>query len=469
MRKPYLIDASPEPHMLDSLINTKVYWPEAFGELIDNALDQGATKIDIHISDDSVSVIDNGAGCSDLSAMIRLGYHRNTSTTKLGRYGVGLKNVAIALGERLDIESIRDDVKRCAGVHWPTIIDSGCWNSIQATEESAKGNGTRVSISQLRGFAPKGSANIPQIQFTFSPALSAGVKIAWSELGQLSKLKPWMPPKMSRVIQNSENDSSGIGFSLTAGLVDSTCDGPFILRYKHRIIGTTSEPCKRLYPSKKFLGIVDLHGKWPLLKHKDGLRDSSPEANWLYDSLYSICESLLMELHKEGDVVELNEIAAELENAFADITGKARRRKQSGESDSVSPKETPRKTRKASRVSGEGNVLEDSDRPKGKGFNIKYEALDANTVGNVTANKVSMNIVLNEKHPIVAKFRTSKDTFSLQHIAAVLLCHHQSQPSNADQMLLQFEVEKSSDLFASLYSQIMEKIVESESLKSAAR
>jgi hypothetical protein len=340
MKRTFQIDSSPATHVLDSLMHTKIHWPEAFSELVDNSLDQGATKVTIETFEQGVAVIDNGAGCNDLSAMLRLGSHRNTATTKLGRYGVGLKNVALGLGDRLDIESTTGGVMRSASVHWPSLRDSGCWSRIDGEEVDVKtATGTRVQISQFHGPSPYRLKCMNAIGFTFAPALLKGVKIAWVEDGVALAIEPWRTPKMSNVIECFDEREDGIGFTLRAGIVGSTERGPFVISYQHRIIGTTSEPCKRLYPSKKFLGIVELHGKWPLLKHKDGLKDSE-ESNWLYESLHAICSPLLTQLHKEGDAVELNEIAAELEGAFAAITGKATRRSIRVDNEAIDPKGT---------------------------------------------------------------------------------------------------------------------------------
>src|SRR5262245_6548422 len=77
--------------------NDQVTLGVAAGEFFDNSFDAGASEIRIDVEADSLTICDNGKGCSEPSAFTGFGDHRHQVGTKLGRYGLGGKFSAIAL------------------------------------------------------------------------------------------------------------------------------------------------------------------------------------------------------------------------------------------------------------------------------------------------------------------------------------------------------------------------------------
>jgi len=85
-------------------------------ELIDNAIDGGATEVAIvfHSGDvllESIAVHDNGSGMSQakMEEVLRLGGHAAHSEKNIGRYGMGLKEGSFANGDTAVIVSKRSD------------------------------------------------------------------------------------------------------------------------------------------------------------------------------------------------------------------------------------------------------------------------------------------------------------------------------------------------------------------------
>ena len=455
MKKTFSIDGSPETHILDSFMNSKVTYPEALSELIDNSFDQSANNVEIVLNGQSVIVSDDGNGCSNLQSMLRMGSHTRTATTKLGRYGVGLKNVSLALGELLEIKTRQSGTQLKASVDWPKLRDSGNWSEIKGEEqETDLKNGTDITISQLHSSIFKFQFIISAIAFNFAPALWSGKVIHVKTDKTETKVTPWEIPEMSSLIEMEDTHPTGVGYRVRAGIVDQNLKEPFILSYEHRIIAGTSEPCGALSSSDRFMGFVELFGKWPFLKHKDGLRDCA-ETEWLYESLFSVCEPILRNLHKQGDEVELSEIASELQTQFGHLFRNPKRPGTSNQKGSTSPRNTDRKVKEAEVVgTEEGDVSGKANKLK-RGFNLRYANLEKGHIGKVNVNKKRVEITLNKKHKLIEHYRSKQNRkLELKHISVTLLCHQQSIVKDPKQMLLKLEGESSDSKFIELYSSL---------------
>ena len=80
-------------------------------ELIDNALDAGATKVNVQIKHKNLIVKDNGCGIQDIKSALQLGTSVKEGNS-IGKYGVGLNNAAAALTNaqgQLRVESVAID------------------------------------------------------------------------------------------------------------------------------------------------------------------------------------------------------------------------------------------------------------------------------------------------------------------------------------------------------------------------
>ena len=97
------MNLTPSVESLAAQLASTISWSKGIGELIDNALDAGASKIDIVFHGKSVVVQDNGLGCCDLSVILTPGKRVDLSSAKkgihtLGRYGVGAQDAMVGLG-----------------------------------------------------------------------------------------------------------------------------------------------------------------------------------------------------------------------------------------------------------------------------------------------------------------------------------------------------------------------------------
>jgi hypothetical protein len=121
---------APDPAYLYALVNQNLTWRDALSELVDNSFDAGATRVEVIFEGKTLRVRDDGEGVEDIGRMLTLGHHTRGARTRLGRYGVGLKDAAIWLAPSLDIHTIRGlagTVSQCV-VNWDQLAKSLDWN-----------------------------------------------------------------------------------------------------------------------------------------------------------------------------------------------------------------------------------------------------------------------------------------------------------------------------------------------------
>lgn len=425
----HTLDITPLPHLIVSQTKTDISYPEAISEFVDNSLDAGANLISIEIKPDSLTIKDNGRGCGDLRDMLTLGAHRKSEKTKLGRYGVGAKNAACGLGGVLRIASVQDRILRTAEIDWNALEQ---WNRVSATEEDTnQDNGTIVSVWQLYRTRCEHQRVIDRVSYNFAPAIWAGKHILIND----QPCSGWTIPDLSNAITGEAEYSDELSFRVRAGIVDRNTRDPFIISYEHRIICGTCEPCIAYRPSSKFLAFVELFGKWPLLKHKDGVKDS-PEAAWLYSELHDICEPLLRQIQQQSESVELEKMSSEFEDAILEAMGTAKRPNRNGSKREDSEKETDRVVREAKIVDGPGAVKQRGRTGSRRGFDLSFDAFEGNQIGRIDVNAKRVSVRLNQNHPTIQRFSKDRvDRLALYSIAAALLCNHQTTEGSLQKVL----------------------------------
>ncbi|MGP6220988.1 ATP-binding protein [Caldiplasma sukawensis] len=98
--------------LLDSIRNMRYDFSRAVADLVDNSIQAGATKIDIHMffisgQDSRVLIADNGRGMSqeELTEAMRLGTRRDYEKGELGRFGMGLKTASLSQCRNITVAS----------------------------------------------------------------------------------------------------------------------------------------------------------------------------------------------------------------------------------------------------------------------------------------------------------------------------------------------------------------------------
>lgn len=102
--------------------NRKFSWSQAIGELIDNAVGNGAANVRIRFTPHHVEIVDDGVGCDaeKLAAMVSFGWHLEDDRVNnpVSRFGMGAKHAFVWAGGPTHIYSKRDGEYRAYHVDW---------------------------------------------------------------------------------------------------------------------------------------------------------------------------------------------------------------------------------------------------------------------------------------------------------------------------------------------------------------
>ena len=106
-----MMDISPRPRFLYSVRAERGDVVRLCSEAVDNSFDAGARNVVIAISRQEISFVDDGIGVAlkNFPALFTLGDHAQLTSTKLGRFGVGITSQAINVANEMSVRSISAD------------------------------------------------------------------------------------------------------------------------------------------------------------------------------------------------------------------------------------------------------------------------------------------------------------------------------------------------------------------------
>ncbi len=289
------MNISPGPALLNSLRTQSLQWKTVLGELIDNSFDAGATRVEIVFGPKrQIEVKDNGLGCDDIEAMLTLGRHYRQPTTRLGRYGVGLKDAACWLWGVTNIVTIKKGVRRVCRVDWAKLASAAEWYVPDPEQEQARDEpGTCLVFRNIARNLPNDPlALMRELSYTFTPGLLQGRQIVF----RFPKKKPltatpYALPPLDDVVQD-EFLVNGRGVKIHVGIVKEGHPNEhpgFAFCHHHRVITTTALGCGGLSPAR-IAGQVWLDNSWSISRNKDELVDGQDE---LSEALFSRLRPML--------------------------------------------------------------------------------------------------------------------------------------------------------------------------------
>jgi len=316
------IDTTPGPGFIRSIRadNQPKYWG-LIGEGVDNAFDAGAEKIRILLEKEFIEIADDGAGVTRdrVLAMVKLGQHGEMTTTRLGRYGVGIKYQSISAGDLFIVESVSADGKLQVRANWGAAIKSDQWPKPvpkwTPVEKKFK-TGTTIRIENLL-WKPPTEKDVDtvreKLQGWFYPAIEMGAEIILNGELLSALIEPEITDGVSGEIYLEKNKYALVRGGILAGENKKSRNWGINLTYKHRAIKAQSSfGCGSYSGHRGLFARVDLHGSWGLSRFKDDLSDNDDEEleNRTHEILKPIlekCYSATMDLRAETMEALLNE------------------------------------------------------------------------------------------------------------------------------------------------------------------
>jgi Histidine kinase-, DNA gyrase B-, and HSP90-like ATPase len=338
-------DITPKTDMLESVRVDRGSYSALLAEGVDNSKDAGATRIILKLDPDLIQIQDNGIGITrdrEL-ALFTLGDHAAMPTTKLGRYGIGIKYHIIAAGNTIEVRSVSIDGEMKHTQNWQHMIDLKRWEIEDPKWKPPNGHkhGTDIKIRNLRWKPRPGPKDVKtareELALMFYPALDAGLKIDLNGESLLALREP----EMTDIVEDDIWISDGKGAHVRGGLIQKTtllCGIDLI--YEHRVIMSNST-----FGSGSYMGTshmfarVDLIGPWQLRRFKDGLADNDePE---LRQKVEAILRPVLEKCFTHQMEIKIDEITDLVDEMLAGAFKSAKRRREEKKDNPPEPDRNP--------------------------------------------------------------------------------------------------------------------------------
>lgn len=291
-------EGTPIPPTVDSIVaeinRENMKWEAALGDLIDNSLDAGATRVLITITTrgkkSRVDVRDNGDGCAEPHRMLQQGYStKKGKRGMVGRYGVGLKHASFyvcGMEGTTTITTKAGGSTRMATVRWGDVVRSGQWRippvvTLQDSDAAIAlldGRGTTVEFDGDRRWLSSDDTKklLERFGFVFSPALRQGRQIEFVINGKRHPLAPPKDPVWAESLQFEAVVGSRKAL-VRAGIkspTDTSGRCGMSYSYGHRVIIQDESDGLGPYSRNGFAGLVELDEHWDLGQNKLSVTDS---------------------------------------------------------------------------------------------------------------------------------------------------------------------------------------------------
>lgn len=309
------MNISPDVNLLRSLRGERIDYGVLIGEGVDNAFDADATSINIFFSDEEIEFRDNGRGITQdhIEKLFSLGAHGPMPTTRLGRFGIGIKTHAVRVGDILSVDSTSVDGRVRAHCDWRQVLKSRAWEAPDPRwSPVAVGSltETRITIASLRPGAPKFSLDkcFDDLAMRFYPAIAEGRQIIVNGMA----VPLLSDPPMTDIVEQELVLSEGRAARVRAGLlvnVPSRLNRVHV-SYEHRVI-MPAQPfgCDEYSGLMKMFARVQLLGKnWHLARFKDDLADEG-EREELEEAVLEVLRPILEKCTKASMFQRVDEIS----------------------------------------------------------------------------------------------------------------------------------------------------------------
>jgi Histidine kinase-, DNA gyrase B-, and HSP90-like ATPase len=400
--------------------------PKALAEPVDNSLDAGASIVQIDINGGWLSIADDGRGCDDPEAMLRLGRHVASADHTIGRYGIGLKRAAIWLSRITNIVSStgRRMIKVIAD--WDAIAAKGDWSIAATRDECDSDPFTEISFEVFGNRANPRAMRAARdfLADVFSPAIDSGRKLYFDGEELQSVKIPELEDPITHV-----GVFQGKPYHLTAGLLPvASARCGYRIAFRHRILeDRVARGCGEYNPSRFFAYLVldesDRNNRWHLDQYKHGFE----ERDDLLDELFPVVERLLKESQERSREVEIagltEDVELSLQAALGPVLVNARRPGVRGRRGGVKPTTTGGEHGQTEHPGDDAGKYKSGKRQSRNLLRVQVMPFheEPQKIGHARrGDGASIWILLNELHPYVKWAMQQRDPVALRQIAATI-------------------------------------------------
>lgn len=422
------------PGLLLSLHRQPMKWHVVLGELCDNSFDAGASRVEIVFGPGkTLRVIDDGHGCGSIERMLTLGDHYHQSTTKLGRYGVGLKESACWLWGELEVRTVHKGKQHKAHVDWGSLSRQENWNVPDpVVVDTDDPQGTQLIFRGISKGFPDYEQLQSELSYTFAPALWSGKQIVM----KFARRQPitcagWQMPPVEEQVQDSFI-VNGKGVTIKAGIVSLGAPNPrkgFSICHGHRMIGDSTAFGSKGHSVSRISGIVELDSAWSLSKNKTDVVDEFQEE--LEDAIFSRCESIILKSAHQAEILRNSALENKVSESLQSMLGEMKKASRSSgdSSGSVSPKGSKKRHRRAKKTQPGDSFM---DKCRVGKIRMEWAPRDDGLAGYVDLK--GDVIYLNENHSRMRYHRERENTDALVDHCLYLLCDSAVENEQMDKL-----------------------------------
>lgn len=449
-----MADFTPRSHLLESHTNNNMPWWQALSELIDNSLDAGAKRVSIEMTGKTLTVKDDGNGVEDVLALFRLGEHKRSKSTKLGRYGVGAKDAWLSCSDVMKVISVRNGIKTTLQVDYKSLIANNWQGDDPKTEDTELPNGTSLEFKLRAGKRGPQREAIDMVGWVFTPAILDGIQLLYGKPDERKIIRASELPDLLDVV-DSEFDIDGKQVHIRIGILPDGAvmhRGPFWVAHGHRNITQTSIGVKS-GSSQKLGGVITLGDGWKLSRHKDDLTENQDR---LEDAIHARIEPILQKASTLAETLELATLRTEIQSLLDNAIDQVKEQRNKGATKgTASPANTGRKRENAEKVDTmiAGSVKMKSSKGKQsrlKGINFDWQHMDDVCLGRVDA--LGARVSLNTNNTFVSEMRKSGNAIAQVLCVCSLLADFESRHDGKGQKLLSFDYKDFSHAVGKLVS-----------------
>lgn len=419
------------PSILRSINAQPMQWKVALGEACDNSFDSGANWVRIVFhGNKQVEITDDGGGCNNIEAMLTIGSHYKQANTKLGRFGVGLKELACWLWGELVIQTIHGGVVRKAAIDWERLAKASDWNVPDPTEKPVEDQqrGTKLLFRKTIRNRPGDLGLLAdELGYLFAPALWNGKQIAIESGKKKLTVAAWQLPEFEGEIVRESFSVNGKRVDLTAGVVASdhvNSRKGFTFIHEFRVLlnsalGSCGKSVSRI------CGTVVLGPEWKLGKNKDAIQDSDDQMKALEHAIYLRCESILERGERQSTMLRNSAFEGAVTTALRGLLSAA----VDDEADRKATREPPENPTGRIEPAGTGRRHKRArkDQPgqtfKGKsnlaGIRFEWETRQDGMIGR--ADLPGNVVYLNENHKRMVHHRNKENVDAIADLCCVIL------------------------------------------------